>query len=473
MSATLSSRTIIAVLFVISLAFASPAPHGVAKPEYIPISAAKPILDAFSWELPPDVAEAAREPAPWRALAARRDSEVRGRIARGDEDSLVNLLLYGTSFTDQPRLTAESFARVPPGEETNYLAKVLTTRAENLVSGMASATANERLRFMRSVIEQAGFSLQSAPERQAATQYLMSNLARVRREYKEYSQRIQQARQSHDPSVEFAERSHLFENRGLSLDTTLPPDFGLEQTFQQLKARHLLEAGSVRRVAVIGPGLDFVDKDEGYDFYPVQSIQPFAVIDSLKRVGLAADSLAVDTLDLSRRINQHLNSVHQRALRGGSYMLQLVRDPERKWRPELVAYWERFGTEIGHSVPPAQVPASLTSLQIRAVRVPPAVVSRVTPRDLNIVWQRYNLPPAQRYDLVIATNILVYYSPWEQSLALANIASMLKPSGLLLSNNAVPEIPATGMKSLDYTSVVYSDHAGDGDHIVWYKRVAP
>ena len=49
---------------------------------------------------------------------------------------------------------------------------------------------------------------------------------------------------------------------------------------------HALAAGSVRRVALIGPGLDFTDKAEGYDFYPPQTIQPFALLDSLVRLGL-------------------------------------------------------------------------------------------------------------------------------------------------------------------------------------------
>ena len=40
-----------------------------------------------------------------------------------------------------------------------------------------------------------------------------------------------------------------------------------------LKSKGLLAAGSVHRVAVIGPGLDFTDKNEGYDFYAPQSIR--------------------------------------------------------------------------------------------------------------------------------------------------------------------------------------------------------
>ena len=64
----------------------------------------------------------------------------------------------------------------------------------------------------------------------------------------------------------------------------------------------------VRRVAIIGPGLDFTDKQEGYDFYPQQTIQPFAIMDSLVRLGLArANELSVTTLDLSARVNDHVD----------------------------------------------------------------------------------------------------------------------------------------------------------------------
>ena len=65
----------------------------------------------------------------------------------------------------------------------------------------------------------------------------------------------------------------------------------------------------MRRVAIIGPGLDVVDKQEGHDFYPPQTIQPFAVIDSLVRAGLAdADTLTVTTLDVSARVNDHIGA---------------------------------------------------------------------------------------------------------------------------------------------------------------------
>ena len=48
-------------------------------------------------------------------------------------------------------------------------------------------------------------------------------------------------------------------------------------------ARGRLTPGAVRRVAIVGPGLDFADKDVGFDVYAQQTLQPFAVLDALDR----------------------------------------------------------------------------------------------------------------------------------------------------------------------------------------------
>ena len=95
---------------------------------------------------------------------------------------------------------------------------------------------------------------------------------------------------------------------------------------------------------------------------------------------------------------------------------------------------------------------------------------RVTPLDLNVVWQRLPLPPSEQYDLVVATNILVYYNEFEQALALANLQQMIRPGGLLLTNNGLPDVPALKMKQLGHSTTEYSNRPGDGDHIVWYQQ---
>jgi SAM-dependent methyltransferase len=253
----------------------------------------------------------------------------------------------------------------------------------------------------------------------------------------------------------------LYRTRGLSSDTSLFPNFAIEESLKQIKTRGLFAPGSIRRVAVVGPGLDFTDKQEGYDFYPQQTIQPFAIMDTLMGLGLANPAaLRVTTFDLSPRVNDHLARAKQRAQRGQSYMVQ----------PEVNGYWERFGNQIGVSVLPVPVPAGAGELKVRAVRIRPDIVSRITPFDLNIVAQRMEAPESEAFDLIIATNILVYYDTFEQSLAMNNVEHMLRPGGILLSNNALLELPFFRLHSVGYTTAIYSDREGDGDHIVWYRR---
>ena len=91
---------------------------------------------------------------------------------------------------------------------------------------------------------------------------------------------------------------------------------------------------------------------------------------------------------------------------------------------------------------------------------------RLEPLDLNIVVQRSD---THRFDLVVATNVFVYYDVLEQVLALSNVRAMLKPGGFLLSNNALLELPSSRMRSAGYVTVEYSDTRDDGDHIVWYR----
>src|SRR5258705_11433890 len=98
------------------------------------------------------------------------------------------------------------------------------------------------------------------------------------------------------------------------------------------------------------------------------------------------------------------------------------------------------------------------------------MLSLCTSEDLNVVLEHLAAGIGQGFNLIIANNLLVYYEVFEQSLALSNIERMLRPVGLLLSNNALLELPNSEMRSVGYQTVVYSDRPDDGDHIVWYQR---
>lgn len=467
----------------------SPSPQTQTPPKrkanYLTYADARRVVEALEEILPAELKGKSKTEIAslWPVWIARRDAEIRARLAQGDEDSLINFLLFGTSFTKQARITPQQVEQIGRGDarargagtnQAQSLMNTLNTRMDDLIRAASAPGTNERLIFAGQLLSvQKGFRLNTAEGRDRAKDYLRAGLVRVLGEGVGYVSMLEAARLQGDRSEEFAERSRLYRTRGLSSDTSLLPNFAIEESLKAIRERGLLAPAGVRRVAIIGPGLDFTDKQEGYDFYPQQTIQPFAVLDTLLRLGLSkADSVQLTTFDLSPRVNAHLERAAQSGRRGRSYTLQLPRETAARWKPEAVAYWERFGDQVGSPVAPIAVPATAGELKIRALNIRPDIVSRITPVDTNIVLQRPEISEPEKFDLIVATNIFVYYDIFDQSLAMLNVEQMLRPGGMLLTNNALLELPFSRVKSAGYLTTVYSERADDGDHIVWYRRAA-
>jgi SAM-dependent methyltransferase len=289
-----------------------------------------------------------------------------------------------------------------------------------------------------------------------------------------YNQRVKALPSTAEITDRLSTYATLFEGRGLSSDTGMPIGFAIERTLADLAANGGIQPGTVNRVGIVGPGLDFTDKAEGYDFYPQQSIQPFALIDSLLRLELAPDGdLIVTTLDISHRITSHLQAARDQADHGSAYPLHFPLDPDtptRQWQPALVEYWQRVGDRIGDVVPGATPPPGLEQVRVRAVAVRPEVVRKIQSRNVNVILERLDpLAEAERFDLVVATNVLVYYDPFEQALALANISRMLRPGGFLITSDAM--FPAAPMDtSAAQVTRVERDHQGQRDTLFAYQR---
>jgi SAM-dependent methyltransferase len=443
----------------------------IALAALVLLQAAPPVYIPFE-DLPPQDGSRQISPKDWRGWVAKRDAEIRARLARGDEDSLVYLWLFGTSFTKQPRATTEALARLrDPGKAE----ALLIDRLEDFVAaiGSASAERNERLRFARTHLASKGIDVATETGRLKALEYLVRARERVVAENAAFTRAAEAARGSTDADAALGAYATLFRDRGLSSDTRLVASFAIDAALARVAEARLRPSRGVRRAAIVGPGLDFTDKADGFDFYPQQTIQPFGLIDSLNRFDLArADDFRLTTYDLSPRVNAHLESAIARASRGSGYTVQLPRpaeDSAQKWQPDLVAYWETFGQRIGRRAAPAPRPPGLSGLRVRSVTVNPGVVSAITPKDLNIIVQRDPLAPSERFDLIVATNVLVYYDAFEQAMALANIASMLKPGGLFLTNYAVA--PSAQMEALpQLTTRVFFDAQGNGDSVYCYRR---
>ena len=407
--------------------------------QYLSHAQAAPVFAAVGAP-PPDAGQ-------WPRWIAAADAATRARVAEGDELSIVNLLMFGTSFTREPRLTSRQLG----GPD---IENALRRRLDDFERALLKTDANTRLQFARQLLQPGG------PVRPR----LLSMIDRALRDAAIHKRLSEAAHALADPSLEFAERSRMYRGRGLASDTSVRVNFAIEQALRS--AAPML--GRVRRVAVIGPGLDVVDKEQGYDIYPPQTIQPFALIDSLVRLGLAdGATLQVTTLDVSARVNDHIAQIGRRA--GAPYLLHILLDGTVAWRPELLQYFAGFGDQIGAQLP-VTVPPGIAPVKLRALSVRPHVVRSVAARDVNITAQVLTLSDEQRFDLMVGTNVFLYYDRLQQALAMASVARMLRPGGLLLSNNALVEAPSTGMHSIAYSKTLYSDRDEDGDVIISYQK---
>jgi hypothetical protein len=444
---------------------------------FVPYTAAKPILKQAREQLPEGLRGTALDhgaEAKWLAWSRQRDKAIRARLQQGDLDSMVNLLLLGTSFTKQPRIRMESL-------DAASRSGILRARVEDLITGLRQPDANERLLFLQKLVRAEGLDLTSTSvpgdsNGAEAGRFLYRNLLRVAQERRALAERSAQADSARKPDdpASLLERHSLFRDRGLSLDTSILPDFLIEQALRDLKRRGKLREGQVARVAVVGPGLDFIDKNEdsAFDYYPQQTLQPFALYDSLLRLGLARTrALSVSVLDISTRVIDHLERAREHARKGVGYAIQLPRDVARAWPPDLIAYWNALGDQVGAAVEPIRPPEIFPGLETRAVRIRPAAVLACEPVDLDIVLERLNLPEPERFDLIVGTNIFVYYDAFEQMLALENAAAMLKPGGLLLTNDRLPELAGGSIRLAGVTEVRF-DGAGvkARDVVGWYER---
>jgi hypothetical protein len=401
------------------------------------------------------------DPHAWEHWIREQDAQVRARVDRGVEDSISNLILYGTSYTSLPRLeSAESAVR--PGGEVSEAAKA---RANALAAAVRSATPSERVRMVRDFLQRKGIALEEAQ------QFMSKNLQRFAEEQRTYQRTLSEAEASGDLDQKLFTRGTLYQTRGLSADTSLLVNYALEDSLRALAGKGLLTQGSIRRIAVVGPGLDFTNKHNGYDFYPLQTIQPFAVMETALRLKLSRPGdIEVFTLDLNPEVNTHIAKLARDARTGRPYAVQLPRDTTADWPQAAVNYWEHFGEIIGTEVKPLPVPPFLGGVALRAAAVAPRYAAHIRPLDLDIVAQRVDFEAGQAFDLVVATNIFVYYDRFKQALATAGIAHMMNPGGIFLTNDALSAHHDQALEFLDRRNVSFATSGPYGDNVLSYRR---
>src|ERR1700738_2337662 len=267
-----------------------------AKVRYLNYSESQDTIRLFAGSALPgtEIADATT----WDTWIRQQDKQVRERIDRGVEDSVSNLILYGTSYTALPRLQSAETSVTASGE----LSAEARSRVRALATALQTASRVERVRFAYQFLSRKGI----AQDRLEG--FLAQNLKRFANEQRDYQAKLEEAGKAVDPMEVLLTRGTLYQSRGLSVDTSLLPNYALEDTLRAMARKGALATGKIKRIAVIGPGLDFTDKRDGYDFYPLQTIQPFAVMEAVLRLELARrDDVELVTFDLNPTVNAHIS----------------------------------------------------------------------------------------------------------------------------------------------------------------------
>lgn len=377
------------------------------------------------------------------------------RVRDGDLDHLVFYLLQSTHFTSlpplEPALSAKALVdSLPAAGRTAYLGgsaldpsrvpAAVRSRIAALLKALDAPAADARLRYF-SELTRATF-----PDRaQRATDLGREYLRAMRFVYqKEFV-----AQRSAAPAEAVAD---LYRSRGLSTDTAVEAGFLVATGLGLLNA---LEPGrQIRRVLIVGPGLDLAPRTALLEEGPPESYQPWAVMDALVAAGLSRmTDVSVVGADINPRVVSHL-----RRSRDDPPTLDLVsgirEDATVSLSPEYKEYFGALGRAIAGPGGAAAAQATVDGRLRKRVHVGDAAANALSAVPLDIVTERLR---GQTFDLVIATNVLPYFDDRELALALSNIASMLAPGGVLLHNEARPALD--GISRAVGLPVEHSRHA--------------
>lgn len=358
------------------------------------------------------------------------------RVRQGDLDHLVFYALQSTRFTKlppiEPALSAKTLiGALAPGPREAFLQSEASANKASVEPAVPSSVRARISAFVAAL---------DAPSRDPRMAYFQSlahsafperaqREAAVRREYLRVMRFIYQkefvARRAGPDAV-----TELYRERGLSTDTAVEAGYVV---YNGLGVLHSLDPDRrIRRVLIVGPGLDLAPRTGFLEAGPPESYEPWEVIDALLSLGLSrADDLAVVGADINPRVVEHL--AQSRVEPPRLTLVSGLRESDIvTFSPEYRDYFSRLGGAIGKVAPSGRGSASrLQGHLTKTIQVETKASGALGAATLDIVTERLDTPG---FDLIIATNILPYFGDVELMLAMSNIAGMLAPGGMLLHN---------------------------------------
>jgi len=366
------------------------------------------------------------------AFRQAHERRTRERVVEGDLDALVYYALQSRTFTSspaiEPALSAKTFVeglndesrrRFLAGTDvgTDRVPAPAQQRLNAFLAALREPPPRSRLAYFRDLVRR------QAPSQSRSGEFLVAQYIRAMRFL--YEKEFVAQRTGPDAVVA------LYRQRGLSTDTAVEAGYLVHLGLATLK--ELEPSRRIRRVLIVGPGLDLAPRTGLLEPGPPESYQPYAVVDSLVSLGLARlDDLIVIGADVNPRVVDHLETAARSEVSltlvtgvgdGGAVTLQ---EDYRK-------YFAGVGHSIGSPLATPTLPASYAGHLAKALKVRPDVTRVVSGVSLDIATDRIDGEP---FDLIVATNVLPYLDDTLVSMALANISAMLAPGGALLHNES-------------------------------------
>jgi SAM-dependent methyltransferase len=362
------------------------------------------------------------------------------RVRLGDLDHLIFYLLQSQGFTTlpsiEPALSAKALvegltdqqreAFLRGGElSSTRVPNAVRARIERLMVALGAPTRDARLIYFGELVRTA-FAGSKDRESNLVHEYL-----RVMRFV--YEKEFVAQRSAHPADAV----AGLYRSRGLSTDTAVEAGYLVSIGLAILKS--LEPDRRIRRVLIVGPGLDLAPRTALLEAGPPESYQPWAVMDALVSNGLARlEELEVVAADINPRVVSHLRRAHD-----SPPTLSLVSEIRDTDTVTLSSEYRDYFGGLGGSIADASAPPvpgrPVNGHLRRTVRVGRSAARALSAQPLDIVTERLGGKP---FDLVIATNILPYFDDGELMLAMSNVAAMLAPGGVFLHNEGRPLLGA-------------------------------
>ncbi len=347
-----------------------------------------------------------------------RQDDVR-RVREGDLDHLIFYALQSTRFTRrqpiEPALSAKALI-----EGGQHVPADAAARIHDVIEAIDSSSADPRLVYFRALVSS---TFPKKPEREAG---LVREYTRAMKFV--YDKEFVAQRAGPDAVVE------LYRSRGLSTDTEVEAGYVVHTGLGILKS--LDAAARIRRVLIVGPGLDLAPRTGFLETGAPQSYQPWAVIDALVSLGLSRiDNLSVVAADINPRVVDYLTNA-SRSPPALTLVSGIAETSSVRLARDYRDYFDGLGRSIGEvttQAPPKELAGHLS----KAVRVHTAAARALYAEQLDIVTARLD---GEQFDLIVATNILPYFDDVQLMLALANIQAMLAPGGTFMHNESRPQL---------------------------------